>query len=121
MFNINYLLILGSVLVIVIGQVLFKWAAINLRVGGRDFLEILTDNYRPIAMAAAAVALYGISTIAWIQALRTIPLVVAFSFNALAFVLVPAASLVIFEEQLPRYFFVGLPLIVVGIILLSLK
>jgi multidrug transporter EmrE-like cation transporter len=120
MFNINFLLILGSVAIISIGQLLFKTAAKNLRTDEvQSYIELFTANLFPALLVFVALTLYLVSTVAWIQALRTVPLSVAFMFNSLAFVLVPAAAFLIFGEQMPTYFLPGLLLIVVGIILIS--
>jgi drug/metabolite transporter (DMT)-like permease len=67
-----------------------------------------------------ALVLYLISTIAWIQALRTIPLSIAFMFNALAFIIVPFAGFILFGEQMPRYFLPSAAMIIGGIILVSM-
>jgi drug/metabolite transporter (DMT)-like permease len=62
-----------------------------------------------------------VSTVAWIAALRTIPLSVAFMFNELAFVFIPIVSTVFFGEQLPRFFIPALASIALGIYLITLK
>ena len=68
---------------------------------------------------ALALFLYLQSTLAWVHALRTVPLSVAFMFNSLAFVIVPVAGFLLFGEQVPRFFLLGIALIVTGIVLVS--
>ncbi len=120
MFNMNYIFIVGAVIVIAVGQITFKYAALQLRiVPSQTYLAMLLENIWPLSHVAAALLLYLISTIAWVQALRTVPLSIAFMFNSLAFVLVPAAGFALFGEPVPRFFLPGLVLIVGGIILVS--
>lgn len=121
MFSINYIFIVGAVIVIAIGQITFKFAAQSLRIlPSQSPLALLRDNAMPLSLVALALLLYLLSTIAWVYALRTVPLSIAFMFNALAFVIVPVAGFLLFGEQVPRFFLPGLLLIVGGIALVSL-
>jgi drug/metabolite transporter (DMT)-like permease len=121
MFNPNYLLVAGAVAVIACGQIIFKFAALQLHFDpGRPWIEVLRVNLLPVSLVLLALVLYLISTIAWIQALRTIPLSIAFMFNALAFIIVPFAGFILFGEQMPRYFLPSAAMIIGGIILVSM-
>lgn len=120
MFNTNYIYIIGAVTVIALGQILFKYAAQQLQIdAGQTYEQLLRDNIYPFGLVLLACTLYLISTVAWVQALRTVPLSIAFMFNSLAFVLVPAAGFLLFGEQMPKYFFPGLLMIICGILLVS--
>ncbi|KUM25857.1 hypothetical protein AU467_24450 [Mesorhizobium loti] len=120
MFNVNYVLISSSVFVIAVGQVIFKFAARNLKINVQDdWYGIIQQNLIPLALIFFALFLYFLSTIAWVQALRTVPLSVAFMFNALAFVIVPCAGFFLFSESVPKYFYLGMPLILFGIFLIT--
>lgn len=120
MYSVNYVLILLAVVVIAVGQIMFKLAARNISiVAGASYPSMLSANLYPIALIIGAVALYSLSTIAWIQALRTVPLSIAFMFNSLAFVIVPSAAFLLFGEAIPRYFLPGLIMIIGGIFLIS--
>ena len=121
MFNTNYILIVGAVIVIAIGQITFKFAAQSLRIlPSQPPLALLRDNALPLLLVALALLLYLLSTVAWVHALRSVPLSVAFIFNSLAFVIVPLAGFLLFGEQVPRFFLLGLLFIVSGILLISL-
>lgn len=122
MFSLNYVLILGSVAAIACGQVMFKYAAQRLSfTAGDTYVRLIEANLHALGIIVAALALYMLSTVAWIQALRSVPLSVAFMFNALAFVLVPMAAVFIFGESWPRYYVLGMMMIVGGIVLISLN
>lgn len=115
----NYILLLASVLIIATGQVIFKFAAINLREAGSIF-NFISINAFSIMLVMIALCLYLISTVAWVHALRVIPLSVAYPFNALAFLIIPLVSTFLFNETLPRFFLVSLILVWTGILLLML-
>ena len=83
MFNINYIFVLGSVIIIACGQIIFKFAAKELHIDSTQaYVAILKTNAYPIGLVVVALALYLISTVAWVQALRTIPLSIAFMMFA---------------------------------------
>jgi len=120
MFNINYIFVLGSVIIIACGQIIFKFAAKELHIDSTQaYVAILKTNAYPIGLVVVALALYLISTVAWVQALRTIPLSIAFMFNSIAFILVPIASSLLFNEPISRHFALGMVLIIGGILLIS--
>jgi drug/metabolite transporter (DMT)-like permease len=121
--NLNaYALAFFSVIVIAIGQSIFKYSALRFDfASGKSIAELIRHNIVPLAAVAGALSLYMISTVAWITALRTIPLSVAFMFNALAFVFIPIVSTIFFDEHLPRFFIPALGSIALGIYLITLK
>lgn len=120
MFDANYVLILLSVLVISFGQIMFKLAARSVKTDWQNsWVELVQQNALPIGLIVIALSLYFLSTIAWVYALRTVPLSVAFMFNALAFIIVPSAAFVFFGEAMPKHFLLGMPLVLVGIYLIS--
>jgi len=119
MFKMNYVFIIIAVFVIACGQIIFKYAAQSLRIkAGQSYIDLLLDNIFPIALVLLALALYVMSTVAWIHALRTTPLSIAFMFNSLAFILVPVGAFLLFGEQVPRFFLPGLMMIIGGIFLI---
>ncbi len=118
----SYALALFSVIVIAIGQVIFKYSALRFTfTSGQSIPDWVQQNFAPLAAVCGALSLYMVSTVAWITALRTIPLSVAFMFNALAFAFIPVVSMLFFNEQLPRFLIPGLGLIAAGIYLITIK
>jgi drug/metabolite transporter (DMT)-like permease len=121
MFRAVYLVLLACVLVIVAGQVLFKIAALGLRVDGALPLSVnMQNNLKPALVVMLALVLYFASTCAWVLALRSVPLSVAFMFNVISFALVPAAGFLVFGESVPRFFWLGSLCIAVGLALILL-
>lgn len=92
------------------GQVLFKLCAQAYRVHGLMAMPTL-------GLFAAAIALYGTTTLAWIWVLSRSELGKVYPLMALAFVLVPMASYVLFQERFSTQYIVGLLLIIGGIVL----
>ena len=108
-----YLLVLGCVAGLAVGQLIFKY--VGNRIASLSWSE-LTAHPDVAAVFAAGVALYGVTTIFWVMALRELPLSRAYVFAALAFVLVPVGAWLVFGEKLTANYMIGVALIVTGII-----
>lgn len=106
-----YLTVVVCVLGIVVGQMMFKWSA-NEFVNSGTYLSL-----KPIFILTSAMLLYAITTIAWVWVLQRIDLGRVYPFMALAFVLVPIGSYLIFGERFQPQYLVGVILIVLGIII----
>lgn len=95
------------------GQVLFKLGANALVANGGKLAS--TGG----AVVAAALALYGVTTLAWIWVLQRAELGKIYPLMALAFILVPIASHFLFGETFTWRYAVGCALLVAGIVLTS--
>lgn len=93
------------------GQILFKLSAASLQRAG-TFFDIPT-----LTTLFIAFALYGITTIAWVWVLQKIDLGKAYPLMAIAFIIVPIGSHFIFEERFSAQYFLGVMLIMGGIVL----
>lgn len=98
------------VLGIAVGQILFKLSANSLHQTGNFFAP------KTAAILFAALALYGITTIAWVWVLQKVELGQVYPLMALAFVLVPLGSYIILGERFQTQYFLGVLLIVAGIV-----
>lgn len=107
----TYLIALLCVLGIAIGQILFKLSAIALKDSG-SFFELKTA-----LTLLSAFALYGITTIAWVWVLQKSDLGKIYPLMALAFLLVPLGSWVVLGERFSPQYFIGVALIVSGIVI----
>lgn len=108
---VNYLVLLGCILSIAAGQLLFKMAATAPR-GDEPVWRLLLSPPLLIGLAV-----YGVAMIAWIWQLRTVPLTRAFPFMALGFILTPLAASVLFGEATSPRYWLGALLICAGILL----
>ncbi len=106
-----YFIAILCVLGIAIGQILFKLSATSWQRTGNLF------DIQTITILFFALALYGLATIAWVWVLQKIELGRVYPLMALAFVLVPLGSHLFLGERFQFQYFLGVTLIMVGIIL----
>ena len=99
------------VLGLAVGQILFKVAAISLQETGSLFV------WRTISALVLAMMLYGLTSLAWVWLLQKVDLGRVYPLMALAFVLVPLGSHLVFGEKFQTQYFVGVAIIVVGIVI----
>ena len=101
------ILIFLTVVLLSIGQVLFKLAAMDIK--NVNFFSILQPKL------ILALCLYGVATIMWIAVLRHTPLRLAYPFVALAFLIVPVLSWLWINEPISVNAFVGGAVILIGV------
>lgn len=106
----TYFIALICVVGIACGQILFKLSAISLKKTGSLF------DPSTLLLLFSSFALYGVMTIAWIWVLQKAELGKVYPLMALAFVIVPIGSHFIFGERFHLQYFVGVVLIMSGII-----
>jgi drug/metabolite transporter (DMT)-like permease len=106
----TYFIIVLCVIGIAAGQILFKLSAISLQKTG-SLLDFSTAS-----ILFSALALYGITTIAWVWILQKIELGRAYPFMALAFVFVPIGSHFILGERFQSQYLIGVTMIIIGIV-----
>lgn len=99
------------------GQLLLKFAALNLR--NPDALGFWLAGFRVNAYLVSGIAILGASTLLWVWILRSVPLSVAYPFMALAFVIVPCMSFVLLGEPLGWKQILGSLLIAIGVVVVS--
>lgn len=93
-----------------IGQILFKLSATHLTQTGSFFAP------KTFLSLFSAMTLYGITSVAWVWVLQNVELGRVYPFMALAFVLVPLGSHIVFGERFHLQYFVGVSLIMIGIV-----
>ncbi|MGY4493059.1 4-amino-4-deoxy-L-arabinose-phospho-UDP flippase [Pseudomonas sp. TE3610] len=107
----TYLVALFCVFGIAAGQILFKLSASALHKSG-SFFDPTT-----LITLCSAFALYGITTIGWVWVLQKAELGKVYPLMALAFVVVPIGSYFFFQEKFSPQYFVGVAMIIGGIII----
>lgn len=97
-----------------IGQVMFKLTGAKLAAyPSSPFQSVMLS---PIFLGA--LALYGAATLLWVYVLKTVPLSYAYSFMALTFVIVPVLAHLWFGEPLSAKYFLGMGLVIAGLLTL---
>jgi len=94
-----------------VGQILFKVSAMSLSETGSFFAP------KTAVTLFSAMVLYAITSIAWVWVLQKVELGKVYPLMALAFVLVPLGSHFIFGERFQPQYFVGVALIMIGIVI----
>lgn len=106
-----YVAAILCVIGLAIGQILFKLSAVALSKSGTLF------GIKPIALLFAAMCLYGVTSLVWVWVLQRVELGRVYPLMALAFILVPIGSHILFGEQLQKQYFVGVFIIMIGIVI----
>lgn len=108
----TFALIIGTILLLAIGQVLFKFAANDIDLNHpRTLLSF---------WLVSALVIYGIATAAWLLVLSRIPLSLAFPFYGLIFLIVPILAWVMLKEPIKPQVMLGGLIILAGVIVSSL-
>jgi undecaprenyl phosphate-alpha-L-ara4N flippase subunit ArnE len=108
----SLLLTVLTVLMIAVGQLMFKSAASQWKVDGFTWGSV-TSFMSPLMIAA--LALYAAATVLWVYVLRTVPLSAAYAIFALAFLIVPILAHFVLDEPLSPNVLIGGAVIVAGI------
>lgn len=106
-----FLLAVVCVVGLAAGQLMFKAGANQLSLGSSLF------SVRVLTWLAPALVLYATTTLAWIWLLKSAELGKIYPVMALAFVLVPLGSYLIFGESFSLRYLVGVILIIAGLLL----
>lgn len=101
------ILLLLTVVLLSVGQVLFKLAALEMK--NFDISSFIQPKL------ILALFVYGIATLLWIAALRETPLHIAYPFIGLAFLIVPTLSWLWTNEQIGLNTLLGGVIILVGV------
>lgn len=113
----NRLLLLTFTLALAVGQLLFKRVA-----GGLAGASGAADAAWRIALTPSfyiALSLYAGSTLLWIWILTRVPLSQAYPWTAAAIALVPLLAVLVFGEQVRPAYWLGIALIMAGIIVIQ--
>ena len=106
-------IILACVLAIILGQLMFK--IVGLELAGTGLIG-LASNLKAATILIAALAIYGLATIAWVWVLQTVPLGRAYLFMSLSFAAIPILAHWLLGEDISARVMVGAGLIVAGVV-----
>lgn len=104
-------LILFTVLLLSVGQILFKLASDDIVLNPAGLLPSLLSFKLVVAFTV-----YSVATILWLIALKDVPLRMAYPFAALAFFIVPTLAHFLLGETLGWNTYVGASIIALGVI-----
>jgi len=101
------------VVLIAVGQLMFKAAASQWKIDGWSW-STLAGFLSPIMIGALVI--YGLATVLWVYVLRSVPLSAAYAIFALAFLIVPVLAHFVLGERLQPNVLIGGLMIVAGIV-----
>ena len=114
-------LVYGALLIAVtanaVGQILFKLSADRIR----DASDGILTAYFTSPYIWCAVAFYFGASVVWVWVLQWLPISTAYPVMSLVFVLVPLAGIYLFQETQGLRFFLGVTMIVGGILLVTVR
>ena len=106
-----------------LGQILFKKTALTLAAGSstQQGLSLVDGILKALTVPWLYLALtvYAIATVFWLYLLQRIPLSLAYPFSAIAMVLVPIAAVLLFEEKLTIFYWLGVFFILLGMFFIA--
>ncbi|MBU0630000.1 MAG: EamA family transporter [Candidatus Margulisbacteria bacterium] len=115
----NYLILIVSVLLAVTGQLMMKKGMVVF--GAFPFSQILVKLI-PIFMnpwVFFGFVCFGLSSIFWLVVLSRLPLSLVYPMVSVAYVLVALASMLFFREPVSLVRWIGISVIILGVILIS--
>jgi drug/metabolite transporter (DMT)-like permease len=108
-----YAACLSFAVIMGVGQLLFKFAAQDIRI--RAEVSLVSAAFSPWLIAA--IFLYAAGTVLWIGILMYVPLNKAYPFALLGAALVPILAVLALGEALSIYYPLGLGVVVIGIMI----
>jgi len=108
----GFTLVLACVVLIGVGQILFKSAALQLRFDGGAWTALRSAASVSLVVALAT---YALATVLWLLALRSTPLSIAFPVYALTFAIVPLLAHAFLGETVGWRTFAGAVVIILGV------
>ena len=117
----NLLLVLFAVALAATGQLMLKHGmqVATARAHGSHGSLVIAAATTPWVLLGLVV--FAVSAIAWLGALSRVPLNVAYPFNALGYIVILAASVVVLHERANLLTWAGSLLVVAGLVIVVLS
>jgi drug/metabolite transporter (DMT)-like permease len=117
----NLLLVLSAVALAATGQLMLKHGMqlATARARGSHGSLVIAAATTPWVLLGLVV--FAVSAIAWLGALSRVPLNVAYPFNALGYIVILAASVVVLHERANLLTWAGSLLVVAGLVIVVLS
>lgn len=114
----NVAVLLFAVALAASGQVTLKYAMTQSAAGAKERGTSLVENAIGNGWVWLGLALFGMSALAWMLTLSRVPLNIAYPFNALGYLAILAASVVVLHERANVWTVVGSAMVVGGLIVI---
>jgi len=112
----NFAVLLFAVALAASGQVILKHGMTRSAANAKEHGTSLAENAIGNGWVWLGLALFGISALAWMLTLSRVPLNVAYPFNALGYLAILAASVLVLHEKANAWTLLGSGMVVCGLI-----
>lgn len=113
----------GSLLVLLVAVGLAASGQVLLKHGMSQAVALAKGEDRSLAMAAATnvwvltgLVVFGVSALAWLMTLSRVPLNIAYPFNAIGYLAILGASVLVLHEKANVWTVVGSTMVVAGLV-----
>ncbi len=117
----NLLLVLSAVALAATGQLMLKHGMQLATARARDSHGSLVIAAATTPWVLLGLVVFAVSAVAWLGALSRVPLNVAYPFNALGYIVILAASVVVLHERANLLTWAGSLLVVSGLVIVVLS
>ena len=117
----NLLLVLSAVALAATGQLMLKHGMQLATARARDSHGSLVIAAATTPWVLLGLVVFAVSAVAWLGALSRVPLNVAYPFNALGYIVILAASVVVLHERANLLTWAGSLLVVAGLVIVVLS
>ena len=112
----SFVVLLFAVALAASGQVILKHGMTRSAANAKEHSTSLAENAIGSGWVWLGLALFGISALAWMLTLSRVPLNVAYPFNALGYLAILAASVLVLHEKANAWTVLGSVMVVCGLI-----
>jgi multidrug transporter EmrE-like cation transporter len=112
----NFAVLLFAVALAASGQVMLKRGMTRSAAGAKEHGTSLVQTAAGSGWVWLGLALFGISALAWLLTLSRVPLNIAYPFNALGYLGILAASVLVLHEKANAWTVLGSAMVVGGLI-----
>jgi drug/metabolite transporter (DMT)-like permease len=114
---------LGALLILLLAVALAATGQVLLKHGMSEAVELAKETDRSLAVTAATsfwvvggLAIFAVSAVAWLLTLSRVPLHIAYPFNALGYLGILTASVLVLHEKVNAWTVIGSTMVVAGLI-----
>ena len=112
----NFAVLLFAVALAASGQVILKQGMTRSAANAKEHGTSLAENAIGNGWVWLGLALFGISALAWMLTLSRVPLNIAYPFNALGYLAILAASVLVLDEKANIWTVLGSGMVFAGLI-----
>lgn len=112
----NFAVLMLAVFLAASGQVMLKHGMTRAAVGAEERGTSLVASAIGNGWVWLGLALFGISALAWMLTLSRVPLNIAYPFNALGYLAILAASVLVLHEKANAWTVLGSAMVVGGLV-----